>query len=482
MNQEQSGSKQPFGFRDFARDVLVYSSGNAFLIVSGTILVFIIPKYLSVQEYGYWQLFMLYSAYVGILHLGFINGIHVRWAGKELNEVGDEIRKAFAFLVLELVFVITPITLFLYFVLDSPLQWIGFMVVLFGFVVCLLSFFTFTGLATRRFWLLIMVNMGRGLIFLAVVVLLIGFDHLDYRILILAYLGSLSAILSAVVLWFGRYLRGGISSISSLCSYGRQNIKIGIFVLFGNFIIVFFLTIDRIMADSFFSLEEFAVYAFAIMVATLIYNFVRVVNEVFFPHLSALAIESQRRAFHLAKPALVLCWAAFLTLYFPATALVQFYLPQYVDSLEIMQVLFCTVGFGSIIQILHVSYYLAHRKQRSYFTWGLVALALAFGLNLLAILIWDTLHSLAIATLISFIAWYTINEVSLRSVVRQTNKQIMKGLAIIGAYLTAYVIAYSLVDWYVAQTLVYFGMFLLISWILLRSEARELASTLIRRW
>ncbi|GAI94203.1 unnamed protein product, partial [marine sediment metagenome] len=153
---------------------------------------------------------------------------------------------------------------------------------------------------------------------------------------------------------------------------------------------------------------------------------------------------------------------------------IEFYLPHYVASLPIMQILLCTVGFGSLIQILHVSFYMVYRKQQHYFLWGITALALSAMLNLLAIRVWGTLESVAIATLISFVMWYLINELSLRSVVAESNRELGKALMIICSYLGVFWLASFLADWFIAQMLIYIGFFCLVTWLLLRPEAKEL--------
>lgn len=166
MDEKQLQPSGHIDLRRFGTDVLVYSGGNAFLLVLGFIQLLIIPKYLSVEDFGYWQLFMLYASYVGILHLGFIDGIHVRWAGKELNQVGGEIKTAFRFLLLQQLIVIIPLALLLYFLLQPPFQWIGLMILICGFVTNLAAFFTWTSMAIRKFKLLTAVNVGWGLAFL----------------------------------------------------------------------------------------------------------------------------------------------------------------------------------------------------------------------------------------------------------------------------------------------------------------------------
>ncbi len=476
--KEPSQPSQPlngaFDLHRFGSDVLVYAAGQGLLLLFGFIQLLIIPRYLSVESYGYLQLFMLYASYVGILHLGFIDGVHVRWAGKELAEVGSEIKIGFRFLLLEQLVVITPLGLLLYFLLQPPFQWMGLMILIYAFVTNLAAFFMWTSMAVRKFKLLTTVNVGKGLAFLILIILLFVSGFLNYQYVILASLTAFLLALFALAFWFRKYLWGEMPSLSSLWAYGKENINIGIFVLLGNFVVVLFLTIDRLMVSSFFPIEQFAIYAFALTLAMIAYTFVQAVSQVLFPNLSAVTTELRTRAYQSGKPAIILAWAATLTLYFPLTRLIEFYLPHYVASLPIMQILLCTVGFGSLIQILHVSFYMVYRKQRQYFLWGITALALSAMLNLLAIKVFGTLESVAIATLISFVIWYIINELSLSSVVDQSRSELWKGVAIIGSYLGAFWFAPFLADWFIAQMLIYIGFFCLVTWLLLRNELKEL--------
>lgn len=352
-----------------------------------------------------------------------------------------------------------------------------------AFIVNLAAFFTWSCMAVRKFKLLTAVNVGRGAIFLLFVVLLFSLGYLDYHHVIFASLSAYFLALLALAFWFRRYLWGenpfshcelkakqspltntsGVKSpLPSLCAYGKQNIDIGIFVLLGNFVVVLFMTIDRLMVSSFFPVEQFAIYAFALMVAMIAHTFVGAISQVFFSNLSVMTVELRTRAYKLGKPAIILAWASILLLYFPVTRLIEFYLPHYTASLPIMQILLCTVGFGSLIQILHVSYYLAYRKQRQYFLRGITALALSAILNLLAIKVWGTLESVAIAILISFSVSYIMNDLSLKSVVGETG-QLWKGVIILCNYLAAFWFASFLVEWFVAQMLIYIGFFCLIS-------------------
>jgi len=408
----------------------------------------------------------------------------MRWAGKGLTQIGTEVRIAFRFLLSEQVVIIVPLSLLLYFILQPPFQWVGLMALAYAFIFNLVAFFMFIAQATRRFNLLTAVNVSRGLVLLILIILVFALGYSNYHYVIFAFLSAFLFTFFAFAFRFRQYLGGEMKSkdgtqmpaISSLWTYGKENIKLAFFVLLGNIVLVLFWTIDRLMVSSFFPIEQFAIYAFALMVSMVAYSFVQAVSQVFFPYLSRIVPESRTRAYQLGKPTISLVWASILAVYFPITKLIEFYLPHYVASLPIMQILFCTVGFGSLIQILHVNYYKAYRKQRQYFLWGTAALALSVILNILAIKVWGTLESVAVVTLISFGAWYIANELSLKSVLGERNKELWRGLAILGSYLAVFWLASFLADWFIAQMLIYFGFFCVVTWLLLGSETRELVS------
>jgi O-antigen/teichoic acid export membrane protein len=480
MNDRNLPDAGRFEVRALGKDVLVYSAGNGLLLIFTFIQALIIPKYLSVAGYGYWQLFNLYITYVGILHLGFLDGLLVRWAGKDLNQIGGEIKPAIRFLVLEQLVVTIPLGFITYFLLQPPLQWIGLMIFAYAFIQNLIYFFIFTTQAIRQFRLLTVLNVVRGLVFLIFIVLLLISGHLEYHYVIVASLASSFLFMFALAVRYRRYLWRNHAPAPSLASFGKRNINIGVFILLGNFIFVVFFTLDRLLVSSFFAIERFAVYAFAMAVAQLAFIFIRAVADVLFPHLSAAAHEQRTRAYQMGKRLIILCWALFLGAYFPLAALIQFYLPHYTGSLPIIKILMGTMGLSSLILILHANYYRLYRKQRQYFSMGITALALAVLLALIAIKTLGTLESVAIAMLISFFVWYIINSLSLKSVTGESGRKIGKDLMIMGCYVAGFWFASFLGNWVIAQMLIYAGFFLVISFGFFSSDITSLLS-MVRR-
>lgn len=242
---DQEHKKDQFNLRAFGSDVLTYSFGQVLLLVFGLVQSLIIPKYLSTADYGYWQLFLLYTAYVGILHLGFLDGILVRWAGKEFEEIKQEVPMAFRFLLLEQFLVVGVLALVLI-AIDIPFLEIGLAVLANAIIVNILTFFIFTAQAVKRFKLVTAVNISRGGLFLLLVLALFAGGKFGYGDLYLATIvtGSILLILFAI------HLRGSLFSQATpdkiFRAYGKENISIGIFVLLGNITAALLMTVDRL--------------------------------------------------------------------------------------------------------------------------------------------------------------------------------------------------------------------------------------------
>nr|WP_318753425.1 hypothetical protein [Globicatella sp. PHS-GS-PNBC-21-1553] len=59
------------------------------LLIS-SLAILIIPKVIGVREYGYWQLYAFYISYAGFFHLGWPDGIYLRYGGVEYENLDKD--------------------------------------------------------------------------------------------------------------------------------------------------------------------------------------------------------------------------------------------------------------------------------------------------------------------------------------------------------------------------------------------------------
>jgi len=471
----QTMDKGNFNVRSFSRDVLIFSSGQVVLLIFSFIQSLIIPKYLPAADYGYWQLFILYISYAGILHFGFLDGISVKWAGKDLEDLKDEIPVAFRFILLEQGIILVILTLFLS-LIQIPFREIALTVLVNAVIVNLLWFFLFTAQATKRFKLLTAANIGKGFLFLIFVLILFFKGYFDYIQLIYATIAAGLIILSIFIFHFRENLFYYNKRSMSMIEYGKENIGIGIFVLLGNFMAFLLTTIDRLTVGSFFSITQFGIYAFATTMCGLCIVFLQAVSQVFFPYLMGSNSEIRTKSYTLLRSALVIFWAGLLAAYFPFSVWIRYYLPQYTDSLSLMAILLCTIGFSGQILILHANFFKVYLKQQAYFVIAGISLIGAVAFNLVAVTIFGSLTAVAVTAVISFSFWYLFNEVTLRHLNAVPAKDIIKWLIIVFAYFGAFLGAYTLTKTWIAGFAIYLVLFAYITIICLHGESENLWS------
>lgn len=474
---------QGFNFRSFGKDVLTYGFGQFLILVFGFINFLVVPKLLSVEDYGYLQLFMLYGSYVGILHFGFIDGILIRWAGKQLADVKHEIGGALKFLFIEQLLIIVPMLIISCFI-DVSFRFIIISILIYAFFVNLTTFFNFTAQAVKKFKILTTMNVLRSISAIILIIIVLLFFGLNkYYYVIMAQIFSLIIILFFFILYFRKYIFYSKSTeFWSLIDYGKKNISIGIFVLLGNFSAVLLLTIDRLIVSTNFTINEFAIYAFALTFTGIIYIFISAISQVFFPHLAGVHDEKKNKLQNYLKPALIISWAAILTIYFPGVKFIEFYLPQYISSLPIMKVLLSTIGFGAVIQILQINYYKAYKKQKIYFFITIIMIGVSFLLNVLAITFFRSLLSVAGATLISFGLWFVINEIVLKKIIKQKWKELIRSLTAICCYIFIFfVIDYYLED-FLHQMIIYIILYIIFSFLFYSMFMKSISSLIFTKY
>ena len=64
------------------------------------IVSFLVPKFIDEYQYAYWQTYILYVGYVGVLHFGLLDGIVLRYSQYDFDQLDKErIRSQFKILL-----------------------------------------------------------------------------------------------------------------------------------------------------------------------------------------------------------------------------------------------------------------------------------------------------------------------------------------------------------------------------------------------
>ena len=69
------------------KGVMYVFIANVINLIISLFTGFVLPKYLSIETYSSIKLFQLYITYIGILHLGFSDGMYLKYGGKSVAEI-----------------------------------------------------------------------------------------------------------------------------------------------------------------------------------------------------------------------------------------------------------------------------------------------------------------------------------------------------------------------------------------------------------
>jgi len=448
--KESGFSLSPFqSATNFFADVGIFGVANLISLLSGIVQTFIVPKYLPVEDYGYWRLFLLYAGYVGFLHLGFVDGIFIGWLGKKTGEVEQEVGYALRVFIFQQLIVIgfalliiSTIRILADHFVNPVFYFIVVSVLILAFFTNLFALISFAFQVMRQFKLLSLLTIFQAVGFLIGILFLFLAGVFSYHHLIIWRI----IIMGLVLMCVEHFIRGWLKrpvlfpvSITNLISYCWKNIRLGWYVLLGNFISILFFSLDRLFTSSFFSMEEFAYYSLAASFLGIIYLFINTAGRVALPYLAGLSSEGAQKIYPFGCSAIIFLWGLGLGFFFPASGFIAWYLPHYLASLPVLKILLCSAGFGGVINIMHSNYYKSNKLVRPYFGLAATALVIFIGLIAVGLHFWRTPLTIAVATAISFGCWYLLNERKLARLSGQSGRRMMRELLVIlgmiGAFL-----------------------------------------------
>lgn len=464
----------PFELKVFIRDSLKLFLSQILILLIGLVQVFIIPKKLSTYDYGYWQLFSLYGVYIGLLHLGFSNGVKIRWAGKKLTDIGAELKIGSQFLLFEQIIIVIATSFVLYYFLHGIDKWLALLILFSAIISNLISFFNIASQSVKNFSLSAILASISQIFFLFFVIIMLTLGDLSYMHLILfSILSSMITLLFFISHYRLHLFDGKKNDPKLILRFGINNIQGGFLFLIGNFIALLLTSLDKLMVSSFYSVEIFATYSFAVSITSMATLFMQAISQVFFPHLSGSASGFYSRAYQWTKFSILFAWGGGLLISFLViNIIINLYLPKYTSSIPIIKIMLCTLGISGLIQILQYNFFMLYRKQTQYFLIGLFILSFEAISIYFVHRLYNSLTIIAMAALVGTIIWYLLNELSLMNPIKESNSDFWRSNIAIISYIGLFWISSTLIDGYIYQMLFSLGCFILVTYIIYNMQIK----------
>jgi O-antigen/teichoic acid export membrane protein len=455
-------------FSALARDVATVSGGTALASVFNTLLVFLIPRLVSVEDFGYWRLFLLYAGYAGFLHLGFAEGALLRWAGRPLEEFRHEVATSIKFMFWQHLVLVAPACLIVALLVPSPMGLILIGVLVFALIMNLAALLQCGLQGARLFKPVALATVAPAGVF----VLIAFLWHLravpSFRGLIVLYCASWACVL--IYLWTRvRPVRRAPSS-ESAWSLGKACILLGWPIVLANGGLGLVQSADRIVVSSALPIRDFAQYSLASSMMFVPITAIAAVYRVFFSHVAAVEHEDRARVYGHASKFLLLAWSLLLPYFFVLEVFVRRFLPKYLAALPVAGVLLLGVIFLAGIQILHMSFAYLYERQRQFLSLTVGALLVSFSVALVMTIWLRSLVAVALGQVAALALWWLLNEWNLRETSGQRWKNWLQVLSVVGWSAVSYGLALWFTPYLGLRIPIYYALVTTVLWFSCREE------------
>ncbi|WP_033571603.1 hypothetical protein [Lacticaseibacillus rhamnosus] len=370
--------------RDFSYSI----SSNLISLAVSTLVVLIVPKFIGVTEYGYWQLYIFYTNYVGVLHFGWLDGIFLRYGGYHYEELDRPtfFSQFIQFLIFQLFLSIVLILIGLF--SNTPEnKYIIIATAVAMVLINLMQFFLYILQDTSRIKeYAIVTTIGRVLYFLGVLVCLVGGVKSFQEYIIADLVGRAIALMYAV--YSCReivFLK--LTYFSSSLKETWRNLSVGVKLLLANFASNLIIGVVRYGIQLRWGVRVFGKVSLTLNISGFLMTFISAISLVLYPVLRRMKEQRLRQVYTVLKTLLVFVLLLGLFVYYPLAWVLPVWLPKYADALKYMAILFPMCVYSGKFSLLIVTFMKTYRLEKKLLTLNLGILAFSVALTVFNVFI-----------------------------------------------------------------------------------------------
>lgn len=367
------------------------------------ILNFLLPKFLSINSYAAIKTFQLYITYVGIIHLGFVDGIYLKYGGTDMNNIdkNETVQILSTLRVFQILFAIILIIIS-YLIMDPTLFAFSLAVIPLNII----SFFKMFFQAVGEFKLYSRItNISSILPFVINIILLFIFKIDNYRFYLISY------VIIDIIIWilleilYYKYTKK-IKLLFFSKDIFKENIKSGFSLMCGNFASFLLTGLDRWFVKILMNNYNFAQYSFAVSIE----NILNVaLTPISIPLYNYFCVEKSSKKINIVYKFVIIFAVTIISLAFVVKFILELFLKNYLISTSIIFYLFSAQVFQIIIKSIYINLYKVKKEQNKYFQKLIIVIMSGIIFNILCYIIIRTSTAFAIGTLMSSILWLFIS-------------------------------------------------------------------------
>jgi len=373
-------------------------SSNLITLLVSTLVTLIVPRLIGVEDYGYWQLYMFYSTYVGFFHLGWNDGIYLRYGGEKYDELDHrKFFSQFIQLFTMQLFIALSIMIAAGLFASGPDRVFIFRMIAIDMVILNVRYmFLFVLQATNRIRKYANIMVMDRLLFIVIVLSLLFIGSRDYHLMIAADLVSKAFSLGYAMYVCKEFVFRRITQFSLDLKETWTNINVGIKLMLANLASKTIIGIVRFGIERQWDVETFGKVSLTLSISHFMMVFITGIGIVVYPILRRTDPEKLPNIYTIMRNFLMILTLFFLIFYYPARVVLSAWLPAYAESLLYMALLFPMVIYEGRITLLINTYLKTLREEKTMLRINVVVVIIS---TLVTIVTTVLLHNLNLAVL-----------------------------------------------------------------------------------
>lgn len=400
---------------DFIKNLSYTFVSNILSLIISAVLILVIPKLVGVETYGYYQLYLFYMNYVGVLYFGWCDGIYLRLGGKYYKDL-DKPLYSTQFRLLGLMEIIIYLCIFLgslVLVKDINKHFVIGAVCVAAVGMCLRWFITFILQPTARIKEYAIVTISEKLLFVVLTLALMAIGYRDYKLILLADVVSKYVSLG-IGIWYCRDIVFSKSvPIKSAVLEIKENMSAGIKLMLASLSSMLIIGVVRFGVENHWDIATFGKVSLTLSLSNMVMTAINAIAVVMYPMLRRTNESSLPKIYEIMRVLLMGIIFGGIIFYYPAQKILTLWLPQYAESLRYAAILLPICVYESKVSIIINTYFNTLRLENLLMKCNMAALALSVILTLVSTLVLNSVTAAIVSILIVLIFRCILSEMIL---------------------------------------------------------------------
>ncbi|CAI2648300.1 hypothetical protein AKUH4B101A_12870 [Apilactobacillus kunkeei] len=399
--------------KGFVKNIINLMISNLISLMISVLSSFITPVILGHDGYGYYKIFSLYTTYVPLLHIGFIDGILIRNAGKRLEDISfKKFRTYTLFLLIFELFLSIVMSIFACLInIPQINREIIIAIAIYSFLLNALTYFQFFSKCIMRFSELASIARLQSFInlfFLLLALYLYKFTAFNVNVTYYMFYMNFAVfiLLCYYLIRYKKIILGERKTMASQFKSIRVFFRVGFAIMISYQITMVMVNADNQFISMFFKVSEYGKYAFAYSLAALLLTVFNAVSSVMLPYMKK-AGKSAVVSNHDSNMAVMNAIVFFvIASYYPIAWIVNNFIASYSESVQYLSIVFPGVGITCIVQSYIFNDYIMAKKIKDFCYISLANLVFDFVVYYVGFRLSHSTLKIALLSIPLLMIWY----------------------------------------------------------------------------